>query len=226
MWVHCYTMQNNCLPFSPTSHNLIDSEEAAKKVEHLKFWCFLLFFYFPDLLHSVNIVWVNHQWAKSTCAGTPGSSSEIPAESALIITVSPLPSEDREQQLGGEERSSPLSSTDCRRLSRRVLLWILTSIVMNSCQRCPTACAWIWVLPHESRASLGAVFVCASPWRGPLFLWMCLCPASVERHNERRVLFEGCSVVGAQRAKVHVGYKCYLKVLYGSKSIFANYLYK
>lgn len=164
-------MQNNFYPSLLRATTFFDSEESAKKrVRHLKCWRLLFFiiylFIFLDLLHSVNIVWVNHQWAKSTCAGTPGSWSDIPAESALIITVSSLPSQDKEQQLWGEERSLPLSSTDCRRLSFRVLSRSLTSIVMNSCQRCLTACAWIWVWPRESRPSLGAGFVCASPWPG------------------------------------------------------------
>lgn len=52
-----------------------------------------------------------------------------------------LLSEDREQQLG--ERSSTLSSTDSRRFSHHFLLWILTSIVMNTLERCLTAWAWI-----------------------------------------------------------------------------------
>lgn len=83
--------------------------------------------------------------------------SKIPAESALIITVSPLLTEDREQQLG--ERSSTLNSTDCRRFSHHFLLWILTSIVMNTLERCLTAWAWIG-------RTLERLFVCASVCAG------------------------------------------------------------
>lgn len=120
---------------------------------------------FFELFHGVVSESPQREW--STSAGTPGFFlPEIPAESALIITASlpppPPPPKwrQREQQLG--ERSSALNSTGCRRFSHHFLLWILTSIVMNTLERCLTAWAQIAMAQQPGR------------WKWVLFARLCV----------------------------------------------------
>ena len=108
--------------------------------------------------------WITTTWAKHFSRNSRFLFARDPSRECInhhsLFPLPPPKWRQREQQLG--ERSSALNSTGCRRFSHHFLLWILTSIVMNTLERCLTAWAQIAIAQQPRR------------WRWILFARLCV----------------------------------------------------